>query len=252
MTVGLDLIIPSFIAGVLTFLAPCTLPLTPAYLGFISGLTAGDLEDREKLLKSRMKIFINGVFYVIGFSLVFIVLGSLVGLGGAALFKYRLWLSRIGGLFVIIFGLVMIRAIKFDFLLGEKHLNFPKIFKPGHPLSSLLLGGTFAFGWTPCVGPILGTVLTLAATSATVFSGMILLTVFSLGLAIPFLLAAALIGSSSNLLKATKYLNLISVISGVFLIFIGILLLTNSFGLWISFMYSLFNFINYEGILKYL
>ncbi|MBI2023902.1 sulfite exporter TauE/SafE family protein [Candidatus Giovannonibacteria bacterium] len=248
-----SLIIPAFIAGILTFLAPCTLPLVPGYLGFISGVSANDLQDPNKAKIVRGKIFFNGVFYVIGFSLVFIILGSLFGLGGAALFKYRIWLSRIGGIFVIFFGLFMTGILKLPFLNFEKHLGGIKALKPGNPTSSLIFGATFAFGWTPCVGPILGSILTLAAASATVGQGAFLLSVFSLGLAVPFLIIAAGIGSASSYIsKLNKYLNVVSIIGGLFLIFLGILLFTNKLGVWIAYFYQWFDFTNYERLLDYL
>lgn len=248
-----SLIIPAFIAGILTFLAPCTLPLVPGYLGFISGVSIHDLQDPTKAKIARRKIFLNGVLYVIGFSLVFIMLGSLFGLGGAALVKYRIWLSRIGGIFVIFFGLFMMGILKLPFLNVEKHVGSIQALKPGNPVSSLIFGATFAFGWTPCVGPILGSILTLAASSATIGRGAFLLAIFSLGLAVPFLIIAASIGSASTYLaKISKYLNVISVIGGVFLVFLGILLLTNKLGVWIAYFYQWFDFINYESLLDYL
>lgn len=248
-----SLIIPAFIAGILTFLAPCTLPLVPGYLGFISGVSTNDLQDPTKAKIVRRKIFLNGVLYVIGFSLVFIILGSLFGLGGAALIKYRLWFSRIGGVFVIFFGLFMIGILKLPFLNVEKHIGSVKALKPGNPVSSLIFGAAFAFGWTPCVGPILGSILTLAASSATIGQGAFLLAVFSLGLAVPFLIIAASVGSASAYLtKLSKYLNVISVIGGIFLVFLGVLLLTNNLGVWISYFYQIFNFINYDSLLDYL
>lgn len=248
-----SLIIPAFIAGILTFLAPCTLPLVPGYLGFISGVSATDLHDPSKSKIARRKIFLNGILYVVGFSLVFIVLGSLFGLGGAALVTYRLWFSRIGGIFVIFFGLFVIGILKLPFLNVEKHIGGVKALKPGSPTSSLIFGAAFAFGWTPCVGPILGSILTLAASSATIGQGAFLLAVFSLGLAVPFLIIAASIGSASAYLaKISKYLNVISVIGGVFLVFLGILLLTDKLGVWIAYFYQWFDFINYESLLDYL
>ena len=150
-----SLIIPALIAGILTFLAPCTLPLVPGYLGFISGASLEDLKDPKKAKVARWKIFSNAILYVFGFSSVFIILGSLFGLGGVSLAAYRLWLSRIGGIFVIIFGLFMLDVFKFqgfNFLEKLGSSRILKSLKPGTPSSSFIFGATFAFGWTPCVG----------------------------------------------------------------------------------------------------
>jgi len=251
--VDFSLIIPAFIAGILTFLAPCTLPLVPGYLGFISGVSVEDLADPLKSKSARKKIFLNGLLFIVGFSFIFILLGSLFGLGGFALAQYRIWLSRIGGIFVILFGLFMIGILRLPILNVEKHISGIKALKPGNPISSLIFGATFAFGWTPCVGPILGSILTLAAASATVGQGAFLLSVFSLGLAVPFLIIAAGIGSASNYIsKLSKYLNVISIIGGLFLIFLGILLFTNKLSVWIAYFYQWFDFINYERLLDYL
>lgn len=248
-----SLIIPAFIAGILTFLAPCTLPLVPGYLGFISGVSAQDLQDPLKSKSARRKVFLSGLLFVIGFSFIFILLGSLFGLGGSVLAQYRIWLSRIGGIFVILFGLFMIGVLRFPFLNVEKNIRSIKALKPGNPASSLIFGAAFAFGWTPCVGPILGSILTLAAATATVGQGAFLLSVFSLGLAMPFLIIAVGVGSASNYIsKLSKYLNVISIIGGLFLIFLGILLFTNKLGVWISYFYQWFDFINYERLLDYL
>ena len=248
-----SLIIPVFIAGVLTFLAPCTLPLVPGYLGFISGVSFTDLGDPEKIKKVRFKIFLNGLFFVIGFTVVFILLGTTAGILGNALSLYRVWLTQLGGVFVIIFGLFMLNILKIPYLNKEFQVRLPSIFNRGKTLNSLLLGTAFGLGWTPCVGPILGTVLTLTAASATTGQGASLLGIFSLGLAIPFLLIAAGIGSASFYLqKIARYLNWISAIGGIFIIFLGILLLTNSLGIWVSYFYRIFNFINYDRLINYL
>ncbi len=253
----LTLIIPAFIAGILTFIAPCTLPLVPGYLGFISGVSLEDVKDPLKSKKVRFKIFLNGLLYVLGFSVIFILLGSLFGLVGSILFKYRIWLSRLGGIFVILFGLYMILGalgVPFlSFLNTERRFRVDKIIKPGQPLSSFLFGSAFAFGWTPCVGPVLGSILLLASTSATVGAGAFLLTIFSLGLAVPFLVIAAGIGTAQNFLnKISRYLKWISVVGGLFLIFLGVLLVTNLFAFWLASAYELFDFINYESLLNYL
>lgn len=250
----LSLIIPTFIAGILTFLAPCTLPLVPGYLGFISGSSLDDLNDPTKSKKARWNIFLNGLFFMVGFSAVFIIMGTLVGFIGATLLApYRIWLARIGGIFVIIFGLFMLNVVKIPFLMAEKQIQAPALFKRGKPTNSFILGSAFAFGWTPCVGPILGSVLLLASTSTTALQGGLLLSVFSAGLAIPFLLIAIGIGSAPRYVQnISKYLNIISVVGGVFLIFLGVLLATDNVGVLISYGYKVLQFINYDALLDYL
>lgn len=254
---SLTFIISAFIAGIVTFLAPCTLPLVPGYLSFISGASVSDLQNPARAAKARLKIFLNGLLYVIGFSAVFILLGSLFGLGGSLFFQYRFLLTQIGGAFVILFGLFLaapaIAALTgnkvnlmnippFNLFVAERQIRFARKLKPGSPVSSVVFGGTFALGWSPCVGPILGTILTFAASSATVGQGAFLLSVFSAGLAIPFLLTALAIGwASSRLAKIGKYLNWVSVVGGAFLILLGVMMVTNNFLLWISLVYRFFD-----------
>lgn len=265
------LIIPAFIAGVLTFLAPCTLPLVPAYLGFISGTSLDELKDPAKAKRARLKVFLNGLFFVLGWTLVFTVLGTLIGfIGGAVLAPYRLWLARIGGVFVIVFGLFMLNVVKLPFLAREWQPRVPvprptqagtpaalrglgAIFQRGRPANSFILGSAFGIGWTPCVGPILGSILLLASTTATAAQGALLLAVFSLGLALPFLAIAAGVGQASQYIERfSKYLNIVSIIGGIFLILLGMLLFTNNMALLISSGYRIFRFIEYERLLDYL
>lgn len=253
----ISLIISAFLAGVLTFLAPCTLPLVPGYLGFISGVSLNDLKNPEAEKKARGKIFMNGVLYIAGFSAVFIVLGIVFGLGGLVFARYKTILSRAGGIFVIFFGLYLTGIFNklplFDFLRVEKRLGAGSALTPGKPFSSFLFGAAFAFGWTPCVGPILGSILLLASSSATVGQGALLLFVFSLGLAVPFLVIAATVSSASRHIRnISSYLQFVSILGGVFLVFLGYLLLTNGFSAWTSYFYRTFNFINYDKLLDYL
>src|SRR3989338_1115828 len=248
-----SLVIPALIAGFLMFLAPCTLPLIPAYLGFISGVSLIDLEDSKKSKGIRLKILLNGLFFTIGFSLVFIILGTAAGFIGMSLGQHKMWLARVGGIFVIIFGIFMMNIIKIPALNKERKFKIPFIFERGKPLNSLILGSVFAFGWTPCVGPVLGAILTLAAISATVGQGAFLLFIFSLGMAVPFMIIAVLIGWSVKYLKKlSKVLNIISFIGGIFLVFLGILMLTDSLELWATFFLKLFGFIHYDKLLDYL
>lgn len=208
-------IISAFVAGLLTFLAPCTLPLVPGYLGFISGVNQDELKNPKTAKRARRKIFINGVFFIIGFSAVFILFGTLAGLLGQSLVPYRIWLTRISGIFVIFFGLFMLGVFKLQIFQREKRMKIPSWLTVGKPSSSLVIGSAFAFGWTPCVGPILGSILLLAGTSGTALQGTILLTVFSLGLAIPFLLIALAFSRATEYIeKLSKYLSAISVFGG--------------------------------------
>ncbi|MEK7615265.1 MAG: cytochrome c biogenesis protein CcdA [Patescibacteria group bacterium] len=253
----LGLIIPAFIAGLLTFFAPCTLPLVPAYLGFISGASAKELQDQTKRSDIRKRVLLNGLFYVIGFSVVFVLLGILFGLGGAALEKYNRILSRIGGVFIIFFALYLMHV--FDaipatkFLASEKRLSAFHKLKPGSPLSSFLFGATFAFGWTPCIGPILASILFLASSTATVVQGAFLLAIFSLGLAIPFLLIAFAIGHAGRIVhNLSAILPYVSFIGGVFLLALGILLLTGNLHFWLMWIYHTIPFVESQRFLNYL
>lgn len=250
--IELPLAISAFIAGFLTFLAPCTLPLVPGYLSFISGVSVDEVRDARRLKHARKKILLNGLMYVIGFSFIFIFFGTLAGFIGTALAPLRIWLARLGGALVILFGFYMLGAVRLPFLAKEVGFRFP-LLERGKPINSMLLGAAFAVGWTPCVGPILASILFLTAASATAFQGFLLLLIFSLGLAIPFLLVAVGIGHAAQVLsRLTPLLNAISIIGGVFLIGLGVLLITGNFVLLISYGYSIFRFIEYERLLDYL
>lgn len=238
-------LISAFVAGIITFLAPCTFPLVPGYLSFITG--SG---------RTRSKIFLNGVLYVVGFSSVFILLGTLFGLGGSFVFQYKEILIKFGGVFVTLFGLLMVGSAlnihALRFLEADRRFRLGGKLTPGKPISSLLFGATFALGWSPCVGPILGVILTLAASSATVGQGALLLSIFSLGLALPFLLTALMVGwASTHFASIAKYLKWVSIIGGIFLILFGIMMATGNFVFWVGFAYRFFALfgINYEQVL---
>lgn len=238
------LLIPAFAAGVVTFFAPCTLPLVPAFLAFISGVPMTDLGDREKLARVKSKIVMNAVFAILGFSFVFIFFGSVLGLLGIPLLRYRFLLLRIGGVLIILFGLFMVSEGRFNFLsflYKERRVNLTRFLKPGNFVSSFLFGATFGLGWTPCIGPVLGAIMTLAVTAGGVLRSAALLGVFSLGLGLPFLLVALTIAYVSNYLaKIERYLNAIYFVAGLFLIFIGVLLVFNLLPLWTGFFYQVF------------
>lgn len=250
---SIGFIVAAFVAGLLTFLAPCTLPLVPAYLGFISGVDQDELKNPKTAPRARRKIFLNGLAFIVGFSAVFIVFGVLAGFAGTALAPYRIWLARIGGVLVVLFGLFMLGVFKLPFFQTDKRIPIPSWLTLGRPSSSLFIGGTFALGWTPCVGPILGSILLLAGTSGTALQGGVLLSVFSVGLAIPFLIIAVAFSKATLYIeRLSRYLKAVSVIGGVFLILLGLLLATDNFGLTIQYGYEWLGFINYERLLDYL
>ncbi len=251
----ISLIIPAFFAGILTFLAPCTFPLLPSFLAFIGGNSYEDFQNPEKRKTVERSVTKNALMYVLGFSVVFILLGSVFGVIGFALAPYKIWIARIGGLFVIFFGLYLIGFSKlaiFQGLMRERKFSL-KGLTPGRPISSFIFGAAFALGWTPCVGPILGSVLLVASTRGTIFQGALLLLVYSLGLAIPFLILAFAYGSAVRFIAKTgRILKVVSVVGGIFLIIVGLFLLTSNFSIFIGYFYRWFDFMNYEGILKYL
>jgi cytochrome c-type biogenesis protein len=219
----------SFIAGVLTFFAPCTLPLVPAFLGIISGARVEDLKNPELVKSVRGRIFKNAIFYVLGFSLIFILFGVSFTFV-SQVFGIKEWIQRIGGIMIILFGLVLMGWLRIPFLSSEKQISVPRLFHNVSLLNSFLLGAIFAVGWSPCVGPLLGSVLLLASTSGTVVEGTFLLIVFSIGLGIPFLITALLIGKAFDAFgRWGKILGIINKVAGLFLIFMGILLVIGQF-----------------------
>lgn len=243
--VSIALIISSFIAGVFMFLAPCTLPLVPAYLAFISGVQQKNIQTKP----DRKKIIRNAFAFVIGFSLVFTIFGILAGFLGGFAGELRSILTQIGGVFIIVFGLMMLQVVKIAPLMKTRSFAPPSFVVLGKGWSAFIIGGIFALGWTPCVGPVLATVLLLATTSATAFSGGFLLLIFSLGLALPFLLTAVLYTQVTHSISQYAYMSkTISSIGGIFLIGIGILLLTDSFGLTVQYGYIIFNYFGFEGL----
>lgn len=245
----LELLAPAFISGILMFIAPCTLPLVPGYLAFISGIpqTEGFSEVQKR------KIFKNALFFVAGFSVIFIGLGVALGFASSAIGPYRVLFSQIGGGIIIVFGLMMLRIIRLPFLEKTVHPRIPSGLQIGKPWSSFVIGAIFSLGWSPCIGPVLATIFILAGSSGTVFSGALLLAVFSLGLGLPFLATAWGLGrASSYITKHSQAFALMSTVGGVFFIFLGILLLTNQFYLVVQWGFELLRGVNYESIENFL
>ncbi|MBI4363621.1 MAG: sulfite exporter TauE/SafE family protein [Candidatus Doudnabacteria bacterium] len=228
---GLPLIGASFIAGLFTFFAPCTLPLVPAFLGIISGVSPGQLTQTNIAAELRKRVLSNALFYILGFSLIFILFGVAFSFLGKIVIL-RIWLSRIGGILVILFGLVLLGVLRIPIFEREFNLKskIPKLLQQSSKTNSFGIGALFALGWSPCVGPLLGSILVLAAANQTIVQGTFLLVVFSAGLAIPFLLTALLIGRAyTGFGNLTKNLRIINALGGIFLIALGALLVSDQF-----------------------
>jgi cytochrome c-type biogenesis protein len=209
----------SFTAGLLSFLSPCVLPLIPSYMSFITGLSLDDVQ------RSRRITVINALLFIAGFTVVFLALGATATVLGQLLFRQREWVSRVGGVLVILFGLYLIGVFNFGFMARDRRVHVAN--KPLGYLGTFLVGMAFAAGWTPCIGPILGGVLTYTASSADLNRGLLLLFAYSLGLAIPFLLAALMIDRfMATLQRYRSALAWTSRISGALLIAVGILMIT--------------------------
>lgn len=212
----------AFAAGLLSFLSPCVLPLVPSYIGFLTGMTLPEMSGRRRVA------LLHALCFVAGFSLIFILLGASATALGRALNHYQVWLQRVGGVLIIAFGLVCLGVVKLDLLNQERRLHLEQ--KPVGFLGSGLVGMAFGAGWTPCIGPVLGAILGLAATSSDVTRGMLLLAVYSAGLAVPFLVAAVAVESFLDWFQRfRRYLPWVMRVSGVLLVFVGILMVSGEF-----------------------
>jgi cytochrome c-type biogenesis protein len=214
-------------AGALSFLSPCVLPLFPSYLSFITGMSYTELHDAAMLRQRRRRIMLYALCFIAGFSLIFIALGASFSLVGRLLNTHLLLLQRIGGVIIIFFGLVLMGLFKLPLLMRTVHL--PVRHTPVGYLGAFLVGVSFAVGWTPCVGPILGSILLLASTAAEVHRGIVLLTAYSLGLAIPFFISALAVHAFFQAFgRCAAYLRAVEVGGGVLMVLVGLLVLTGS------------------------
>lgn len=215
----------AFLAGLASFLSPCVLALVPAYIGYLSSRS---VTAEGVVVENRWQTFGHGVAFVLGFSVVFVALGTAASLIGSLLYDMRTWLARIGGVVVIVFGLHTLGVINIPFLNYDTRRQMDA--RPGLGYgSSALMGVFFSAGWAPCVGPVLGVVLTLALTTATLNQGVSLLIAYSAGLAIPFLLAALGVGRVAELMRRhARTVLVVARITGVVMIIVGVMLLTGT------------------------
>ena len=216
----------AFAAGIFSFLSPCVLPLIPSYLSFVSGVSLDEMRSAQARSRVRWRMVLNSLAFIVGFSLVFVSLGASASFLGGLFLNYRNTIRIVGGMVILVVGLYLVGAFKIGAL--ERYLQFDLKDKPTGYLGSVLVGITFAVAWTPCVGPILGATLALASTAEDVGRGMVLLTSYAAGLALPFFLSALAINSFLQLSQQMhRYIQTIHVAGGALLILVGLLLMTD-------------------------
>jgi cytochrome c-type biogenesis protein len=226
VTIGL-----AFLAGLASFLSPCVFCLVPAYVGYLSGRSVADSRNNANPRNPRWTTLSHGLAFVLGFSVVFVLLGVTVSALGGLLYDIRDWLAKIGGVIIIVFGLHMTGILRIPWLEYDLRPQ-TKVDEGRGLLSSALMGVFFSAGWSPCVGPVLGSILTLAFNGGSIQSGVKLLSAYSAGLAIPFLLAALGIGWVTTILKRySKVMRYIEIVMGCILILVGSLLFLGAFSL---------------------
>lgn len=223
----------AFTAGVLSFASPCVLPLIPSYLTYITGLSFSQLDDAHPNAKVRMTVLLHSLCFILGFSVIFILLGAIAGIASSQIQAYLRegleWVEKIGGFLILLFGIHMTGLFHFGVLLGDKRVQLSE--KPSGFIGTFVVGIAFAAGWTPCIGPILASILMVAATSGQVGQGVGLLALYSLGLGLPFLLSGLLFHQFlSAFSRFRKYIRLIEIGTGLMLIAVGLMLMFSLLG----------------------
>lgn len=222
----------AFSAGLLSFLSPCVLPLIPSYVTFITGLSLDDVQH------ARKAALVHGMLFVLGFTLIFLAMGAGATMLGQSLIRNREWISRVGGVIIIIFGLYLLGVLNIGMLSRERRFHVAD--KPVGYFGTMVVGIAFGAGWTPCLGPILGSILVYTSSQADLARGMWLLLAYSLGLAVPFLLSAVAIERFTAFFqRMRKQMIWISRVSGAVMIVIGALLVTNYFTVLASWLTTL-------------
>lgn len=219
----------AFGAGLLSFFSPCIIPLLPAYFSFITGVSVEELLDRQKDSSLKRQIIISTSMFILGFTLVFVLMGFSATAAGGLFSKFGNYLRIIGGIVVIILGIHLTGLFQIKFLQMEKRIHLKQ--KPVHMLGAFFAGNAFAAGWTPCIGPILGSILVIAGSQETMAQGGYLLLIYSLGLAIPFFVLSFFIHFLLSFMQKTrKFIKFLNIFAGIFLILLGIVLIADKLG----------------------
>lgn len=219
-------LVGAFVAGLLSFLSPCVLPLIPSYITYITGMSFAELDSEHPSHRVRRLTVLHSLSFIAGFTVVFVLLGASATFIGGFLQQHMAAIRRVGGVLIILFGIHVSGVMNLNLLLGEKRINIRS--KPAGFLGSFLVGIAFAAGWTPCIGPILASILMVAATEETIYRGILLLLAYSLGLGIPFFLAGLALHRFLLLFNRFKrYIRLFEIITGIFLVIVGVLIFGN-------------------------
>ncbi len=235
----LSKVLAAFGGGFISFVSPCVLPLVPSYISFVTGISFEELTDEEGAKRLRTVILFNSLMFILGFTAVFVlILGLSAQLFGHLFVEYKDIVRQIAGVVIVLLGIHVIGIINLKVLQREKRLHFFRD-KPQGFLGSFLVGVGFAAGWTPCIGPILSAIFTVAATSKSQWTGVVLFVSYSMGLAIPFFLTALGINTFLKHFKRfSRHMRLVSVVSGLFLIATGVLIFLNSFAIITQYLYT--------------
>ena len=227
--------IAAFLAGLLSFVSPCVLPLVPSYVSYITGLSFEELSGKEQKQDITWITAKSSLIFIAGFSTVFIAFGASATALGHLFLTYQEIIRQVGGVLIVFFGLYIMGLFKLRWLSLDKHWRFSE--RPSGDVGTFLIGIAFAAGWTPCVGPILGSILLHASTANSVGQGIQLLTVYSIGLGLPLFLSALAFNSFLNYWKALqRHMRTVTMVSGAFLVFVGVLIFTNSFSVITAFL----------------
>ncbi len=236
----------AFSAGIISFFAPCVVPLLPAYIGYVAGVSTKELKEKG-YPPFRRKMIVSSLLYILGFSLVFVLLGTAAASIGTALRRYDFVIQRVGGLIIFVLGLEFAGILNLPFLASTKQFKLPEWTKKLGETRAFFIGLVFATAWTPCVGAVLGSILALAAVSGTAIKGALLLFIYSLGISVPFMIVSLTLASAPKYLSfISRRIGTIARVAGLMLAILGLLLLTDTYKFLNSWLFEVAFRLGYE------